>query len=197
MSCDCYPDIVPDIDEEWIDYSGKPEWHSVYTIKLGLLIQSGVFDWKRPELDWSDAAYNPEQYERVCSYFEKRFYWREISLLPILEWFNMLQYRLVYELMPKYRPLYERIAQGFAPLGIEDEYYKRRTIESAYPETLLSGNSDYITDGTDEEWERIKEGETVERLNTYVLEFQAVDKSLLDELENMFTCMYTANVNGL
>ena len=197
MSCDCYPDIVPDIDEEWIDYTGNPEWHSVYTIKLGQLVQSGVFDWTRPELDWSGAAYDPEQYERVCAYFIKRYYWREISLLPILEWFNMLQYRLVYELMPKYNPLYKRIAEGFAPLGIEDEYYKRRTIQSAYPETLLSGNSDYITDGTDEEWERIKEGETVERLNKYVLEFQAVDKSLLDDLEDMFTCMYSANVNGL
>lgn len=195
--CNCYPDIVPDIDEQWIDDPGKPEWHSVYTIMLGELVQSGVFDWSKPELDWSNAAYDQEQYERVCTYFTKRFYWREISLLPILEWFNMLQYRLVYELMPKYNPLYKRIADGFAPLGIEDEYYKRRTIGSAYPETQLSGNSDYITDGTDEEWERVKEGETVERLNAYVLEFQAVDKSLLDELEDMFTCMYTANVNGL
>lgn len=195
--CNCYPDIVPDIDDEWIDYTGKPEWHSVYTIMLGELVQSGVFDWSKPELDWSDAAYDEEQYERVCAYFIKRFYWREISLLPILEWFNMLQCRLVYELMPKYKPLYERVAQGINPLADSDEYYKRRTIQSAYPETQLSGNSDYITDGTDEEWERVHEGGTVDATNKYVLEFQAVDQSLLNELEDLFTCMYTANTNGL
>lgn len=197
MTCNCYPDIVPDIDEQWTDYTGNPEWHSVYTIQLGQLIQSGVFDWSKPELDWSSAAYNQEQYERVCTYFEKRFYWREISLLPVLQWMNMLQYRLIYELMPKFKPMYERLANGFAPLGVEDEYYKRRTIESAYPETQLSGNSDYITDGTDEEWERVREGETVERYNAYVLEFQAIDKALLDACEDLFTCMYSANVNGL
>lgn len=197
MSCDCYHDIVPDIDEQWDDFTGHPEWHSVYTIQLGQLIQSGVFDWSKPELDWSTAAYTPEQYARVCAYFDKRFYWREISFLPILEWFNMLHYRLVYELMPKYAPLYKRLDDGFAPLGIEDEYYKRRTIQSAYPETQLSGNSDYITDGTDEEWERIKEGETVERVNAYVVEFQSIDKRLLDECEDLFTCMYSASLNGL
>lgn len=197
MSCDCYPDIVPDIDEQWDDFTGHPEWHSVYTIQLGQLIQSGVFDWAKPELDWSAAAYSPEQYARVCAYFNKRFYWREISLLPILEWFNMLHYRLVYELMPKYAPLYKRLDDGFAPLGIEDEYYKRRTIQSAYPETQLSGNSDYITDGTDEEWERIKEGESVERVTAYVVEFQAIDKRLLDECEDLFTCMYSTSLNGL
>jgi hypothetical protein len=83
-----------------------------------------------------------------------------------------------------------------APLGIEDEYYKRRTIDSKYPETLLSRNADYISDGTDEEWERIKEGEGVERYNAYVLEFHAVDEQLLDELEDMFVCMYTADIQG-
>ena len=195
--CKCYPDIVEDFDDFIDDYTGIPEWHSVYTICLGELMQTGVFDWSRPELAWADAAYDADQYARVCAYFEKRFYWREISLLPVLQWMNMLQYRLVYELMPKYRPMYERLAQGFAPLGIEDEYYKRRTINSAYPETMLSGNSDYISDGTDEEWERIKEGATVDRYNAYVLEFQAIDKALLDECENLFTCMYTTNTNGL
>ena len=190
QKCNCYPDIVEDFDDFIDDYTGCPEWHAVYTIELGQLVQSGVFDWSKEELAWEDAAYDAEQYKRVCNYFIKRFYWREISLLPVLQWMNMLQYRLVYELMPKYRPMYERLAQGFAPLGVEDEYY-------AYPETMLSGNSDYISDGTDEEWERVKEGQTVERYNAYVLEFQALDKSLCDELEGLFTCMYTANTNGL
>ena len=197
MPNDWLSDITEDFQDYVDEYTGCPDWHAVYTVKLGELIQSGVFDWSRLELDWSQAAYDAEQYARVCTYFNKRFYYREISIEPALEWFNMLQYRLIYELMPKYKPLYARIAENYDPLADSDEYYKRRTINSAYPETMLSGNSDYISDGTDEEWERIKEGQLVDAYNKYVLEFQAVDKALLDDCEDLFTCMYTANTNGL
>lgn len=177
-------------------YTGKDEWHDVYTITLGELIESGVFDWARPELDWSAAAYDADQYKRVCEYFIQRFYWREVSLLPLKKWYMMLRSKLVYELMPKYKPMYERMAQGFAPLGVEDEYYKGRRINSAYPETLLSGNSDYISDGTDFEEEKIREGETVERYAAYIEMFKPLDTALLDELEEFFTCMYTFGVNS-
>ena len=68
-------------------YTGRDEWHDVYTISLGELVADGSFDWSRPELDWSDAAYDAEQYTRVCDYFIQRFYWREISLLPLKKWF--------------------------------------------------------------------------------------------------------------
>ena len=184
----------------WLDdmdaYTGHDEWHDVYTIKLGELVEDGTFDWTRPELDWSAAAYDDGQYKRVCAYFIERFYWREISLLPIKQWFMMLHNKLANELMPKYKPMYARFAEGFAPLGIEDEYYKSRKIDSEYPETLLSGNSDYISSGHDEEWERIKEGEGVERYNAYMDSFQAIDTRLCDELEEFFTCMYTYAVNG-
>lgn len=40
-----------------------------------------------------------------------------------------------------------------------DEYEKRRAIGSDYPETLLSGNADYVSNGQDEEKERISEKE--------------------------------------
>jgi len=182
--------------EDFEKFNGKTQFKAVYTVTLGELIEGNLFDWSKPELDWSAAAYDADQYKRVCDYFKERYYYREISIEPYKEWAMILHRRLVYELMPKYRPLYERMAQGFAPLGIEDEYYKRRTIDSKYPETLLSQNADYISDGTDEEWERIKEGEGVERYNAYVLEFHAVDEQLLDELEDMFVCMYTADIQG-
>jgi len=181
---------------DYVDtYEGQPEWHDVYTVKLGELVETGVFDWDMPELDWSDAAYDEEQYNRVCSYFIRRFYWREISLLPIKQWFWMLQSTIVYELMPKYKPLYERVKQGYDPLAEEDEFKKSRRIDSEYPETLLSGNSDYITTGVDTEDERIREGNIVSNMLDYALRFKAVDQLLLDELEEFFTCMYTANVN--
>lgn len=173
----------------------KNDWFAVYTIQLGELIEDGLFDWTAKVLDWSSAAYDPDQYARVCSYFNERFYWREISVIPYLEWAQMLRRKLVYELMPKFKPLYARVAEGLNPLSDENEYYKSRKIGSAYPETLLSGNADYITDGTDEEFERIKEGALVSRYNDYLEGFRGVDEALLDELESMFISMYSLNMN--
>lgn len=178
------------------DYTGRDEWHDVYTITLGELIESGVFDWTRPELDWSDAAYDAAQYERVCSYFEERYYWREISLLPLKKWYQMLKTNLVYELMPKYKPLYARIAEGIDPLSESDEYYKGRRITSAYPETLLSGNSDYISDGVDFEEEKVRTGAFIDSYADYLERYKSIDTALVDELEEFFTCMYTFAVNG-
>ena len=191
----CFNDLSIDVDS-WLNYTGDSIWNAVYTIQLGELVESGVFDWSRPELDWSSAAYDDEQYSRVCAYFIERFYYREISMEPFLQWANFLKRKLVYELMPKYKPVYERAEDGINPLQIENEYYKNRTIDSAYPETQLSANSDYITDGRDEEYQRIKEGKTGEMIKDYALNFESVDQLLLDELESMFISMYTANVNA-
>lgn len=183
--------------EKELSYTGVPEWHAVYTIQLGELIESGVFDWSRKILDWSSAAYSYEQYERVCAYFIERFEFREISLIPFYEWAKRLRYKLVYELMPKYKPLYEAFdGDSINPLADYDEYYKEREITSAYPETMLSGNSDYASDGKDIENERIRLGNVTEREQQYMNGFRAVDSALLDELESMFVCMYTSNVNG-
>ena len=78
-----------------------------------------------------------------------------------------------------------------------DEYYKNRTIESAYPETLLSDNADYITDGRDEEYERIKEGKTADNIINFAELYRGVDELMLDELESMFVCMYPTVPNVL
>lgn len=174
---------------------GPKEWYAVYTIQLGELIENGLFDWSNDNLDWSSAAYDETQYQRVCEYFNQRFYYREISIIPYLEWITYLKRKIVFELMPKYKPLYERMAEGMNPLSNENEYYKNRTIESAYPETLLSGNSDYITDGKDEEFQRIKEGNLVDAYVNYTERFKAVDEAMLDELESLFISMYSLNMN--
>lgn len=182
--------------DEMLEYTGRDRWNAVYTITIGELIDSGVFDWSRPELDWSEAAFDDNQYKRVCDYFVQRFMYREISIEPFLEWAVMLKRKLIYEIMPKYKPLYERMKDSFNPLASEDEYYKNRTIQSEYPETLLSKNSDYITDGRDEEYQRIKETNPLDKLEEYKLKFYPVDVAILDELESMFISMYTANVNA-
>lgn len=190
----CFDNLSIDKDT-WIDYIGESVWNAVYTIQLGELIESGVFDWSRPELSWSNAAFDVDQYERVCAYFIERFFYREISVEPFLQWATMLKRKLVFELMPKYKPLYERVAEGINPLSDSNEYYKNRTIQSAYPETLLSENADYITDGRDEEFQRIREANLADAMDNFALKYKGVDQLLLDELESMFISLYTANVN--
>lgn len=182
--------------DEFLEDTGIDEWHAVFTIKLGELVQDGVFSWDSEFLNWKSAAYDDAQYERVCSYFIERFRYREISITPFLEWAQMLKRKLVYELMPKYRPLYDELQSDIVPLASENEYYKRRTIDSEYPETLLSDNSDYVSNGVDEEWERVKVGNVADAMESYA-RFHAVDEALLDELEPMFYSMYTSYVNGL
>ena len=194
-NCYCFDEI--DINpEEWDAYTGHDQWNAVYTIQLGELIACGVFDWSNDMLDWSGSAYDEAQYTRVCEYFDERFYYREISIEPFEEWARNFHRKMVFEIMPKYRPIYERVAEGINPLSGSNEYYKNRTINSAYPETQLSGNSDYITDGRDEEFPRIKELGYVEGMNLYRDEFKAVDEMVLDELEVLFISLYTTNVNA-
>lgn len=182
--------------QEFDDFTGCYEQHDVVTITLGELIESGIFDWSRADLDWSSVAYDDEQYSRVCAYFNERFYYREISMLPFKQWANYLHRKIVYELMPKYTPLYERILEGINPFQNADEYYKERAIDSAYPETLLSENADYITEGKDIEHEKQIEGNITDQIENYATRYKGVDELLLDELEIMFTSMYTVNVNG-
>ena len=194
-SCYCFDELNIDVDE-LLNYTGCDQWNAVYTVTIGELLANGVFDWNSPMLDWSEAAYDEEQYERVCTYFIERFYYREISIEPYLEWARMVKRKLVFELMPKFKPLYERVAEGINPLAGENEYYKNRTIQSAYPETLLSENADYITDGKDEEFQRIKEKDFSTSVQDYALAYKGVDELMLDQLESMFISMYTTNVNA-
>ena len=189
------PEYMP-IDE-FDAYTGHDDWHALYSIQLGELVEAGIFDWAKPELDWSIAAYDDEQYARVCAYFIDRFYYDEISILPVGQWFKQLHRRLIYELMPKYKPLYERIAEGIDPFQNGGEYHKRREISSDYPETLLSENADYISTGNDLEYETVKEGDIPNALDAYMQLYRSVDKALLDELELLFVQLYTSNVNGL
>lgn len=189
-----FPNFEP---VEYVDeYTEVPDYHAILTIQLCELVNDGLFDWSKDELDWSSAAYDEEQYERVCQYFIDRFYFREISMLPYKQWALYLKRKLIYELMPKYKPLYERMDEGYNPLADSNEYYKSRAIESAYPETLLSQNADYITDGRDVEEQRIKEGSFVDNAINYADRFENVDQLLLDELECLFVSLYTVNVNG-
>lgn len=191
--CECVE--IPEHLDELNKWTGESIWNAIYTIQLGELVEHGVFDWNDKSVNWESAAYNPEQYERVCAYFIERYFYREISMEPYAQWAKALKRKLVFELMPKYRPLYEMAENGIDPLQIEDEYYKRRTIGSDYPETLLSENADYVSDGEDEEYERVRDGDTVDRYLDFAERFKGIDELLLDELECLFVGLYTMNVN--
>lgn len=196
-NCECFTEIDPQFLADLETKTGIPEMHPLYTVYLQSLIEDDVFDWTKPELDWSNAAYDAEQYARVCAYFIERYRYQEIAVLPVKLWFNELHRRLVYDLMPKYKPLYEAAAQGVNPYQDSDEWHKRRQITSDYPETLLSANADYASDGVDLEYETVKNGNIAEHTAQFAELYRAVDTLLLDELEVLFIQVYTANVNGL
>lgn len=190
-----YPDFG-DADSVNV-WTGREKWNAIYTVTIGELMEHDLFSWDSDELNWKDAAYSTEQYERVCAYFVERFRFREISIVPYLEWAYMLRRKLVYELMPKYRLMYKMLDDNFDIAQDSDDYEKRRVVGSTYPETLLSGNADYASDGRDEENEQIKRGNLLDAYLKYEQEFKAIDESLLDELECMFIGLYTVSIDGL
>ena len=209
---------------EMLSYTGYKQYKAVYTVTLAELIEIGLFDWSKDYLAWDKFAYDNAQYERVCQYFIDRFYYREISMEPFKIWANFLTRKIKYELMPKYKILYAEAARNVSLQGAgsetrtktesesSDNYYKSRDIQSEYPETLLSSNSDYISTGNDTEDERIIEREHtedesvqrdapasvfIENTARYAEVFGQIDKQLCDELEIMFVSLYSANINGL
>ena len=90
------------------------------------------------------------------------------------------------------------LQKEYNPLQNGGSYKRERRIDSEYPETLLSQNQDYASDGYDFEETEIKLGNLVEDVTKYALEFKTIDDMILSELENnLFSCLYTTNVNGL
>lgn len=107
-----------------------------------------------------------------------------------------------------------------------DDYYKSRNIFSDFPQTSLTGNNqDYASTGNDTEYEEVTEvdrSETegitgsassqVDGTKNYnetrvhiadpfefvedILKFDNVDNSIINEIEPMFSCLFTVNING-
>lgn len=177
-------------------YEPKPEFHNLSSVTLAELIDMGFFDWEKPLFDWSAAAYNADQYQRVCEQFVSRYYWREIGVVPPLQWAQQLTHKLRNEIMPKYRPLYEITAEGLNWLADSDEYGKERTIDSGFPETMLSGSEVYASSGSDKEYEHIRLGNMLQKYKDFVANYESIDKLVLDELECMFSGLWSSNVNG-
>lgn len=171
----------PDANDERYDYM---------TVTLGEWHELGFY---RPLEDdsWRFDAYSDEQYTRLCGKFLDRFYDREVSNTVPSRW-KRAYLRKLNEIMPKYKLLYERVDEGLNPLQESRDREKSRDIFSDFPETMLSGNSDYASTGNDRESDRLTEGNPVDMLIRYAKMYNDVDVMILDELEHvLFTCILT------
>lgn len=172
----------------------SPDYHSVFSIQLCELINSeGGIDFS--DESWDFDCYNKEQRDRLWMKFEKRFYYREIGILPPARWKWEL-IRKLNEIMPKYKPAYKAIDEGQNIFQKYGEYGKSRNIYSDFPQTQLSGiNQDYATNGTDKEHENIYLGDWMEQIEN-LRNYDDIDVMILKELETMFSVFSSVSING-
>ena len=183
---------------EWVpieDYTPyeSPDYHAVFSIQLCELINSNGIDFS--DETWDFDYYNEEQRNRLWKKFERRFYWREIGILPATRWkWELL--RKLDEIMPKYKPLYKALDEGQNILQKYGEYGKSRKVFSEFPQTMLSGiNQDYATNANDKEHENVYLGDWMEQLEK-IKNYDDVDVLILKELESMFSVFSTVSING-
>lgn len=191
---------IPDYDPTK-DYAAYTDFHAVHTIMMGELVNDGLINFN--DDSWINQLnglpikwYNEEQRARFWAKFEQYYFYREIGELPYKRWKGNLLSKIAL-LMPKYFMLYERLDKDINPLQEYDEYGKSRNIYSDFPQTMLSGNEDYASSGNDTQFERIREGDFVEKMNAIYYDYNDVDFALLQELDTHFYCLLSSNINGL
>lgn len=175
-------------------YTPLNEFHAVVTAELGELYKDGFIDFSDESWKWD--FYNEEQYNRLNKKILDRFWHREISILPPGAWKREFL-RTLNEIMPKYKILYERIEKGINPFQKEDKYGKHRTIISEFPETMLSDNEDYASNGNDREFETTIEGDVINKIKDFKNFYRDVDVLILEELEKLFSQLISVSVNSL
>lgn len=185
------PDIQPfDFDEE----CHRSDWHAVFTIQLGELVEDGIIDFSDASFDFD--AYDEEQRDRIYRKLLERHRYSEVSVVPVLRWKQGVVARL-NEVMPKYKPLYKALADGTTILSVGDEYHKEGNIYSDFPQTALAPtNQDYARDGRFTEWERVRDGDFIEKAAQIADIYSDVDVMILKELDKFFMPLFAANVNG-
>lgn len=179
-----------------------PEYHALLSIQLGQLIAGGNFDWNKKPLNTAFADLETEDKKRLQAMFNEKFYWREISITPPGQWRQQLIYKIKYELVPKYKPLYEKLKNGdIDPINSGTEYHKERIINSNFPETNLgqpaTNNEVYASHGEDKEYEHIEVGDGIDTLDRYYNKYINIDTAFLRELEIFFTDLWTLHNNLL
>ena len=172
------------------------EYHGTFTISVMQLLADEEYAIYFRDKWAAFDAYDDEQRERLYKKFRGRFNYREIGLLPVRRWTERLFAKLD-EVMPKYKPLYQAIADGATTLNAGSEYHKRRDVHSEFPQTMFaSENQDYASSGTDLEYETLRDYgllDVAERIRIY----NDVDVMVLNELEPLFVCLKSMTLSYL
>lgn len=173
-----------------------PDYHSVYSIELCELIAAGFDpfgDERWPTLAW----HSDEQRSRWEEKFKARFWYRDIGITPPGIWRHELT-RVMGEVLPKYKQLYEQIDKGAGPLAESDSIGKERRVYSDFPATQLNPEiEDYARSANDYEYEHIDNGSFIDKAEQIRNRYNDVDVLLLDEVEGCFSCMLTVSMNGV
>lgn len=184
---------MPIDDFDWPDE--RPDYHSVYSIHLCELVEAG-FDPFGDERWDTLAWYSDEQRSRWEDKFKARYWFRDIGITPPGEWRHELT-RLMGEVLPKYKQLYEQLDNGAGPLSTLDEYGKERRVFSDFPATQLNPETeDYARSANDYQYEHMTNGDWIDRTRQVFETYNDVDVLLLDEMEGMFSCLLTVTLPG-
>lgn len=167
------------------------DWHSIWSITLGELEESGFDPFGDPDwttMDW----YDDETRTRWEHKFTRWYRQYEIGIMPPLAWRDMLTSRMM-GILPKYKQAYKALADGVDMRAISDDYYKGRNVFSDFPATQLNpDNQDYASNATDNEWEHVTDGDWIDymrRLGTY----NDVDVAIIEELGDLFSVLGTVS----
>ena len=184
--------MIPDIEPftlDGYDEHDRTYW-SALSITVGELMDAGMVteEWF---VDFD--AFSQEQAERLWRKFVGRFQFREIGILPPKRWILRLKAKLD-EIMPKYKPLYQAVADGISPITDYDEWHKARDVYSAFPQTALGGaNEDYASSGTDREHETVRNYGLLD-VGERIAAYNDIDVMVLDELERLFMAIRTTAI---
>ena len=169
------------------------EYFNAITITYGELADGGYINWTDPKWSWN--YYDEDQKARIESMIARRFWMREISIIPPEPW-RMAFIEKLDEAMRTVRPVYKLLEDNPDLLVEADEWHKRRAIGSDFPATLLNGSSqDYASTGSDLEYETVRQGSVLDALEK-LRGYRDPDLYILDELEDCFSKLVTVNING-
>lgn len=171
----------------------RESYHGAFTVSFMQLMDdedyAAYFMGKWAAFDACDE----DQRERLLKKFHGRFDYREIGLLPVRRWTERLFAKLD-EVMPKYKPLYQAIADGVTTLTAGDEWHKRRDAYSSFPQTrFASDNQDYATSGTDLEYETVRDYGLLD-VGERIADYNDVDVMILNELETLFVVLKSSTL---
>lgn len=186
--------MIPSSDYSPDMTGGASDWHAIYTIQLGELIEDEIFDFSSSDFDFD--SFNAEQRNRLWSKFIERYRYYEIGIVPPLRWKQALLSKL-NEIMPKYKVIYQAFKDGYNPLQSGSERHRGRDIHSEYPQTVLKPEEqDYASTGNESIYETIRDGSIIDIAEAIRDRYSDVDAMILNELDYLFIPLTTANVNG-